>query len=170
MSQQIKIKSYKYPDIPHVEFTGELIEETRHYWFVKCPADTALHHYINHETYIFKNQTLHFFSKYHGYTVSISLDDEIKPVSMFCNISTPCTDVDGCITYIDIDMDYVKTSEGLWFLKNHEMYLENSEKYHYPIQLTNFAVVSLQELKNNIMNGVFPFDVTDFSEIKHAAK
>lgn len=165
MTRPITIKSYKYPHIPHIEFSGELVEETSHYWLVHCPPNTELKHYINNQSYRFEDRSLHFFSKYHGYTVKISVTDDMKPICMFCNISTPCKSENGSITYIDIDMDYVKTTKGLWFLKNHEMYLNNSVKYHYPIQLTNFAVVSLQELKNNITNGVFPFGVSDFSEL-----
>ncbi|KAA1037618.1 DUF402 domain-containing protein [Macrococcus equipercicus] len=167
MEDTILIKSYKYPNNPHVEYKGKLLDETSHYWLVYCPKFNELKHFINEQTYISEHASLHFFSKYHGYTVSICIDDDMKPLSMFCNISTPCKNENGNITYIDIDMDYVKTSEGLWFLKNHEMYLKNSRKYHYPIQLTNFAVVSLQELKNNITNGVFPFGVQQFDTVKH---
>jgi hypothetical protein len=167
MDHTITIKSYKYPNVPHIEFEGKLLEETAHYWLVFAPSSNELKHYINQQTYQSDHDSLHFFSKYHGYTVSIYIDDDMRPISMFCNISTPCTNVDDAITYIDIDMDYVKSNEGLWFLKNHENYVRNSKKYHYPIQLTNFAAVSLQELKTNITNGVFPFGVKQFDTIKH---
>ncbi|GGB06615.1 DUF402 domain-containing protein [Macrococcus hajekii] len=163
---QITIKSYKYPNVPYIEYSGELLEETSHYWFVKCPENNILKHHIKNKELTYKEASLHFFSKYHGYTVSIAINEQMAPISMFCNISTPCTFKDGHITYTDIDIDYVKSSDGQWFIKNSDTYIENSRQFHYPIQLTNFAVVSLQELKNNIADGIFPFDVSNFSSIE----
>lgn len=162
--KQIKIKSNKYPDRPHVEVQGDLLSETSHYFFVSCEKNTPLKHFINDKTYHLEYKTLHFLSKYHGYTVSISIDEHNKPVKTFCNISTPChIDDNGDITYIDLDMDYVKTNTDQWFLRNNDLFLESTRKYQYPLQLTNFALVSLQELKNNIKNNVFPFGIEDFN-------
>ncbi|WP_165980718.1 DUF402 domain-containing protein [Macrococcus carouselicus] len=166
MTNTITIKSCKYPNVPYIEYSGELLEETSHYWFVKCPENTVLKHYIKNKEIVYEYASLHFFSKYHGYTVSIAINDRMEPVSTFCNISTPCTYQDGFITYTDIDIDYVKSSAGEWFIKNSDVYIDNSRTYHYPIQLTNFAVVSLQELKNNIADDVFPFGISNFSSIE----
>ncbi|MGK0577535.1 DUF402 domain-containing protein [Macrococcus capreoli] len=164
--QAINIKSYKYPDRPHVEVQGTLLSETPHYYFVACDKNTLLKHHIKNEAYKIDYKTLHFLSKYHGYTVSISIDEQDKPVSIFCNISTPChKDADGNITYIDLDMDYVKSNTGQWFLRNNDLFLESSKKYQYPLQLTNFALVSLQELKNNIKDNVFPFGIENFKDV-----
>lgn len=165
MSDSITIQSFKYPNIPHVQYSGEILEETPQYWFVHCQPNTILTHYINNETYTFETRSLHFFSKYHGYTVSIAVNDDMEPLSMFCNISTPCSMKNGTIQYIDIDMDYVLTKENGWYLKNKDTYLKNSDAYNYPIQLTNFALISLQELENNIANGKFPFNVKNFRSL-----
>ncbi|ULG72338.1 DUF402 domain-containing protein [Macrococcus brunensis] len=170
MTNTITIRSYKYPNVPYIEYSGELLEETSHYWFVKCPENNILKHHIKNKEIVYQEASLHFFSKYHGYTVSIAINEKMEPISMFCNISTPCTYKDGYITYIDIDMDYVKSNQE-WYIKNSDTYVTNSRTFNYPIQLTNFAVVSLQELKNNIADNVFPFGVTNFSSIeKYSAK
>ncbi|WP_414044037.1 DUF402 domain-containing protein [Macrococcus animalis] len=162
----IKIKSHKYPNRPHVEVEGKLLSETSHYFFVACEKNTLLKHYLKNESYLLDYKTLHFLSKYHGYTVSISIDEDDNPVKIFCNISTPCEkDEEGNITYIDLDMDYVKSNTGQWFLRNNDMFLESTKKYNYPLQLTNFALVSLQELKNNIKNDVFPFGIENFKDV-----
>nr|WP_165983361.1 DUF402 domain-containing protein [Macrococcus goetzii] len=162
----VKIKSHKYPDRPHVEVEGKLLSETPHYFFVVCEKNSLLKHFIKDEAYLLDYDTLHFLSKYHGYTVSISIDEQYKPVKIFCNISTPCQmDDEGNITYIDLDMDYVKSNTGQWFLRNNDMFLESTKRYNYPLQLTNFALVSLQELKTNIKNNVFPFGIDNFKDV-----
>ncbi|RXK17276.1 DUF402 domain-containing protein [Macrococcus sp. DPC7161] len=167
MGKPIKIISKKYPRIPHLEFEGILIEETPRYFFVYCDKNTVLTHHINKETYITPHQTLHFFSKYHGYTVSIGIDDNFKPINSFCNISTPCLkDEAGNITYTDLEMDYVQKDNGKWELLKHEDFVKRSQLMHYPFQLTNFALVSLQELKNNISDGIFPFGVETYEDVK----
>ncbi|WP_414045013.1 DUF402 domain-containing protein [Macrococcus equi] len=169
--QSVTIKSHKYPDRPHIEIQGTLLSETPHYYFVACEKNTLLKHYIKDEAYQLEHKTLHFLSKYHGYTVSISIDENDQPVKIFCNISTPCSmDDAGNITYIDLDMDYVKSNTGQWFLRNNDMFLESTKQYHYPLQLTNFALVSLQELKNNIKNNVFPFGIDNFKDVDGALK
>lgn len=162
----VKIISHKYPERPHIEVQGKLLSETSHYFFVACEKGTIMHHFIKGEQYTLEYKTLHFLSKYHGYTVSISIDEHDQPVKVFCNISTPCTSDDkGNITYIDLDLDYVKSNTGQWFLRNNDTFLENTKKFHYPFQLTNFALVSLQELKNNIKNNVFPFGIENFKDV-----
>lgn len=165
MLEQLKIKSHKYPHRPHIEVEGTLLKETDQYFLVICDETTKLRHFIRNIDIPLQYETLHFLSKYHGYSVSIALDKAYQPIKIFCNISSPCErDTDGNIVYLDLDLDYVKTDSDEWILRNNDMFLENSAKFNYPFQLANFALVSLQELKNNIEADKFPFNEQNFSD------
>lgn len=163
--EKIKIKSHKYPHRPHIEVEGTLLKETEQYFLVMCDESATLKHFIRNTELPFQYKTLHFLSKYYGYSVFITLNNAYEPIKIFCNISSPCErNKNGDIAYLDLDLDYVKTSHNEWVLRNNDMFLENSAKFNYPFQLANFTLVSLQELKNNIADNKFPFNVTDFSK------
>lgn len=155
------MKTYKYPDISHYEWEGELLEATEDYVLVLCKPNRVLKHYTKNAEFVLENTAVEYFSLKEGFTVSMSIEDN-RIVQYYCNICMPCTFDGDVLSFVDLDLDYVKRRGKGFEVVDEDEFLENQLKYQYPKELISFAVNTLDELKQKVKNKISPFDLTHF--------
>ena len=79
-------------------------------------------------------------------------------VHFYCNISSPFLKEDNIITYIDYDLDLVKTIKGELKILDEDEYAVNKEKYGYGEEIERILRSELECLKEYAKNGELVFN------------
>ncbi len=154
--EKIIVNAKKYGDILHYSWETNLLEKTDDFIIVKGEPGRVLHHYTKGKQYTMDNWSLEFFPFNKWFTVSIDIKDG-KVEGYYCNISQPSTLEGKKLSFIDLDLDIVK-SNGNWEVVDEEDFQENQIKYNYPQNLVEETRLKLESLKSHIEKGMFPFD------------
>lgn len=157
VSKVIKIKALKYPDILHYEWEGELLRLTPDYVLVLCKPGRKLIHHTKNKVFTVNNTSLEFFSLKQWFTAAMEIE-EGKVVSAYCNVAKPSLFQNGEISFLDLDLDYIKEKNKEWKVVDEDEFELNSIKYKYPVELKNGAVKALEKLKEEVKKGNFPFN------------
>lgn len=157
MRKEIKIKALKYPNIPHYEWEGELIQRDDVSVLVLCKPGRKLIHHTKNKIFTMTNTSLEYFSLKEWFTSAAEIKGgEIK--SYYCNVAQPSILEGDEVRFVDLDLDYVKRENQTWEVFDVDEFEENSIKYGYPNELRNEALRALQRLKDKVKEGVFPFN------------
>ncbi|ERJ12218.1 DUF402 domain-containing protein [Haloplasma contractile] len=155
---KFKIKALKYPNLPHYEWEGELLDFTKeHVVVLSKPGRSFVHH-----TKGIKG-TLHqiflgYFQLDEWYNVLMEIEGE-QIVSYYCNISMPPEFNDHEIVFVDLDLDLAKEKEvGKWHVLDEDEFYTNSIKYKYPDEIKEAAVKALERLKDKVKHNEYPFN------------
>lgn len=157
LSEMIKIKALKHPNIPHYEWEGELLRHTPDYVLVLCKPGRKLIHHTKNKVFTVNNTSLEFFSLNECFTAAMEIE-EGKVVSAYCNVAKPSVFHNGEISFIDLDLDYIQEKNKEWKVVDEDEFELNSIKYKYPVELKNEAVKALAKLKEEVRLGNFPFN------------
>ncbi|WP_407269928.1 DUF402 domain-containing protein [Radiobacillus sp. PE A8.2] len=157
MGNIINIKALKYPNIPHYEWKGEIIHQTADYVLVICKYGRKLKHHTKGKIFTVNNTSLEYFSLTDWHTVAMAIE-EGKPVAYYCNIAMPSIWNETELTFVDLDLDFVKGSNEEWKVVDEDEFQTNSEKYNYPAHLIEKAPEALADLKGRVKAATFPFD------------
>lgn len=157
MGEIIKLKAYKYPNIPHYEWEGELIEQTEDYVLVLCKYGRRLKHYTKNTTFTIENTSLEYFSLKEWFTAAMDISED-KVLSYYCNVAMPSKLTESGIQFVDLDLDYVKRRESEWEVVDVDEFEENSVKYGYSDTLKKAAIKALELLQVKVSNQQFPFN------------
>lgn len=167
MSNVIKIKALKFPDILHYEWEGELLCHTPDYVLVLCKPGRKLIHHTKNKVFTVNNMSLEFFSLKEWFTAALEIE-EGKVVSAYCNVAKPSVyDKDGEISFIDLDLDYIQEKNKEWKVVDEYEFESNSIKYKYPVELKKEAVKALAKLKEAVRIGNFPFNNQVLSHLEN---
>jgi uncharacterized protein len=166
VSKMIKIKALKYPDILHYEWEGELLRSTPDYVLVLCKPGRKLIHHTKNKVFTINNTSLEYFSLNEWFTAAMEME-EGKVVSAYCNVAKPSDFHNGEISFIDLDLDYIKEKNEEWKVVDGDEFEVNSIKYKYPVELKNDAVVALAKLKEDVRLGNFPFNNQVLSQLEN---
>lgn len=157
MRRIIRIQAFKYPNILHYEWEGEILEHTNEYVLVLCKPERKLIHYSKKEVYTIHNLSLEFFSLREWFTVAMQIEHG-KITDYYCNIATPSILNGDVLTFIDLDIDLVKRKGEDWKVVDVEEFEINRVKYQYPNELIENALAATESLKVMASKAIFPFD------------
>ncbi|WP_070120236.1 DUF402 domain-containing protein [Bacillus marinisedimentorum] len=159
MREIINIKALKYPDFLHYEWEGELIIKTSEYVMVLCKPGRKLKHHSKNSTFTIHNRSLEYFSLKEGFTVAMEIESG-SIVSYYCNVTLPSVLRGKEISFVDLDLDFVKRQGEDWKVIDEEELITNSSKYNYPPELKEDATQWLKVLKRKVKEKEFPFNDT----------
>lgn len=157
MDKVLKIKSLKYPDIPHYEWEGEILEKTEDYLLVRCKSGRKLIHHTRNDVYIINTPSIEYFPLKKWYTAAMEVENGAL-ISAYCNVAMPAVLNQNELSFIDLDLDFVKRKNENWEVVDEDEFEVNSMKYQYPEELKNEALKALEKLKQDVVNGIFPFN------------
>ncbi|MBT2618540.1 MULTISPECIES: hypothetical protein [unclassified Bacillus (in: firmicutes)] len=87
MSNLVKIKALKFPDILHYEWEGELLRHTTDYLLVLCKPGRKLIHHTKNKIFTIENTSLEYFSLKEWFTAAMEVEDG-KVVSLKVSFRT----------------------------------------------------------------------------------
>lgn len=157
MNNILQIKALKYPNLPHYEWEGEILEKTSDYVLVKCKPGRKLIHHTKNDVFTINNTSLEYFSLKEWFTAAIEVDAG-NVVSYYCNVAKPSVLINNKLSFIDLDLDLVQRKNKGWEVIDEAEFEENSIKYQYPPELKDEAVKALERLKEKVKRGEFPFN------------
>ena len=159
LNKHIKIKALKFPDIPHYEWEGEILEKTEHYLLVLCKSGRELIHHTKNEVYIINTTSIEYFPLKKWYTAAMEIEEGTGAlISAYCNIAMPSVLNQNEISFIDLDLDFIKRKNEDWEVVDEDEFEINSMKFQYPEELKNEALKALEKLKQDVANSIFPFN------------
>lgn len=157
MTNIVKIKALKYPDILHYEWEGELLQQTTEYVLVLCKPGRKLIHHTKNKVFTIDNTSIEYFSLKEWFTAAFAIEDG-DVVEAYCNVAMPSKFKNNQLSFIDLDLDYFLEKNKDWVVLDEDEFESNSIKYHYPPELKNDAVNALKKLQEAVQKGEFPFD------------
>ncbi|MDY0393977.1 DUF402 domain-containing protein [Virgibacillus halophilus] len=106
----VKIKALKYPNLPHYEWEGEILQISSDYVLVKSKPGRQLIHHTKNAVFTINNTSLEYFSLKEWFTAAMEID-EGNIVSYYCNVAKPCLLNNSVLSFIDLDLDLVRKKE-----------------------------------------------------------
>ncbi|MDR6551598.1 DUF402 domain-containing protein [Paenibacillus qinlingensis] len=156
MDNQITIQALKYGNLLHYEWRTTLLEKTETHIVVLGEYGRQLHHYTKQKVFTIENWTIEFFSFDSWYTVSADVVDGVLN-EFYCNINQPAVMKGTTVSFVDLDLDYVKR-KGVWQVVDEDEFAAHTIKFGYPVELVHQAEQALAALKEKVANKEFPFD------------
>lgn len=163
MNNILKIKALKFPNIPHYEWEGEILEKTSDYILVLCRPGRKLIHHSKNEVYTINNTSIEYFSLNKWYTAAMEVEEGVV-ISTYCNVAMPSVINQNELNFIDLDLDLVKSKNKDWEVVDEDEFEINSRKYHYSEKLKTEAIQALDLLREEVAKESFPF-INDFTSI-----
>src|SRR5699024_235014 len=157
MNNILRIKALKYPNLPHYEWEGEILQKTSDYVRVKCKPGRKLVHHTKNTVFTVDNTSLEYFSLKEWFTAAMEIYKG-SVVCYYCNVAKPAILKNNKLTCVDVDLDVVQRKNTDWEVLDWEEVEENSIKYQYPTELEGEAVRALARLGNKGKMGEFPFN------------
>lgn len=159
----LKIKALKFPDIPHYEWEGEILETTPEYILVICKSGRKLVHHSKNDVYTINNTSIEYFPFNKWFTAALEVE-EGAVVSAYCNVAMPSVLNQNELSFVDLDLDFIKRKYHDWEVVDEDEFEVNSIKYLYPEELKQEAIIALARLKAEVDEGNFPF-IKEFTSI-----
>ena len=78
-------------------------------------------------------------------------------VRYYCNIASPPYLQGGVLTYIDYDLDVIRTSDGNRYIVDQDEYEQHKRLYHYPHTVQDKVYEGLGDLLGRIEHSKAPF-------------
>ncbi|MFD0590030.1 DUF402 domain-containing protein [Paenibacillus sp. GCM10027627] len=82
---------------------------------------------------------------------------EAGGVRYYCNIASPPYLQGGVLTYIDYDLDVIRTADGSRYIVDQDEYEQHKQQYHYPETVQSKVMNGLNALLARIEEGEPPF-------------
>ncbi|GHH98770.1 DUF402 domain-containing protein [Neobacillus kokaensis] len=157
MNNTLKIKALKYPDIPHYEWEGTILESTPDYIIVHCKYGRQLVHHTKNKVFTITNTSIEYFSLKEWFTAALEVEDGAV-VSGYCNVAMPSVLKNNEVSFVDLDLDYIQKKNQKWEVVDEDEFESNSVKYQYPPELKQEALLALDRLQHFVKSGRFPFN------------
>lgn len=78
-------------------------------------------------------------------------------VRYYCNIASPPYLQGGVLTYIDYDLDVIRTADGNRYIVDQDEYEQHKRLYHYPQSVQSKVYEGLNALLDRVERGAAPF-------------
>ncbi|MDO7908649.1 DUF402 domain-containing protein [Paenibacillus sp. JX-17] len=157
MKPLIHISALKYPNHAHYDWQGTLLEQTEDFIIVWCEAGRPLAHHTKQKVFTIEHASLEFFFLKEWFTAAIEFKQG-QNTSYYCNIAMPSVLDGDRLSFVDLDLDLLRSPQGEWMVVDEDEFVENSVKYDYPEALKEQAVQALQRLQARAEKKTFPFD------------
>ncbi|WP_127534597.1 DUF402 domain-containing protein [Paenibacillus kobensis] len=100
-----------------------------------------------------------FFIPGEWYNIVALLED--GGVRYYCNVASPITQNDDVFTYIDYDLDVIRTSDGGIHVVDRDEFERHRMMYHYPDIVVHKVETGLQKLLRRAKTAEAPFKDSD---------
>ena len=158
MNKMIQIRALKYPDIPHYEWEGQLIESTPDHVIVFCKPGRQLIHHTKNKVFTMEHASIEYFSLKEWFTAAMAVvDGEVS--FTYCNVAMPSVWTDKGLQFTDLDLDLIREKDKEWVVVDEDEFESNSMMYRYPVELKSEVIDALERLKNKAMHKTFPFNL-----------
>jgi len=157
MGKPVTIRAYKYGERLHYEWPAEIIEKTDEYVMVMCRAGRTFTHHTKGKTFIMPYPSIEVFYFNQWYTVAITFQSADR-LMYYCNIAEPALLNDDVLSFVDLDLDYIKEPDEDWKVVDEEEFIAHQQQFGYSAQLIARAELALEELKQLIESKQFPFN------------
>jgi uncharacterized protein len=165
LNKILKIKALKFPDILHYEWEGEILEKTPDYILVRCIPGRKLIHHTKNKVFTFHTTSIEYFSLKEWFTAAMEIEKDVV-VSSYCNVAMPSIFNDDELSFVDLDLDFIKQRNKDWEVVDEDEFESNSITYQYPPELKTEAVKALERLRLEVTRCRFPFTNEILSYIK----
>jgi len=129
---KVKIRAYKYPNIPHYEWGAYLLQSNENYVLLYGASNRKFVHHTKKFTTYMDNPEIVYFPLNDWYTVCVQKSEKnVMSYSYYCNICEPPRFVNDTISFVDYDIDLLNDGTG-WRLDDVDELLLNNEMYGYP--------------------------------------
>lgn len=159
INEKITIQARKYGGRLHYEWQATLLEVTEDYALVYCEANRTFIHHSKQKQFNIPYPSLEWFFFKQGYTVAISFKPE--GLMYYCNIALPATYLDGVISFVDLDLDYIKEAGEQWQVVDEDEFEHHQVVLHYSDDIIAFARSALTTLQQAVKTNVYPFSLTE---------
>ncbi|MFF2885661.1 DUF402 domain-containing protein [Paenibacillus sp. NPDC057967] len=82
---------------------------------------------------------------------------ETGGIRYYCNIASPPYLHDGILTYIDYDLDVIRTADGNRYIVDRDEFEQHRHQYHYPQSVLVKVREGMNELLGRVERGASPF-------------
>lgn len=83
---------------------------------------------------------------------------EQQGIRYYCNIASPPVVTPEVLSYVDYDLDVIKSTDGRVLTVDQHEYEQHKKMYNYPFETQQQVEAGLAELKNRIAHRASPFD------------
>lgn len=156
-NEVVTIRAYKYENKLHYEWEAQLLELTEQYAIVACHAKRIFTHHTKQKQFVMPYPSIEIFYFDRWYTFSVSFREQGQ-LMYYCNIAMPAKYEDCVISFVDVDLDYIKEPDEDWKVVDEDEFIHNQQQLNYPAELIAVAYKGLEELKQAVAEGEFPFD------------
>ena len=125
LSEQVTIMAYKYGGRLHYEWPTVLIERTSSYTLVYGTPGRPLTHYTKGRIFISQTPSIEFFPSHRWFTVSVDIHSGGR-FEYYCNACLPPVAANHTISFIDLDLDVVRSPEGVWSVVDQDDFERNT--------------------------------------------
>ncbi|MEK4249164.1 DUF402 domain-containing protein [Paenibacillus sp. FSL W7-1287] len=157
MGTPVTIRAYKYGERLHYEWPAEVIKQTDDYVMVLCRAGRTFTHHTKGKTFTMPYPSIELFFLKEWYTVAITFQSADR-LMYYCNIAQPSVLDDQVLSFVDLDLDYIKEPDESWKVVDEEEFIAHQQQFGYSPQLVARAEQALEELKQLIEGEQFPFN------------
>lgn len=157
MDRSVTVKVYKYNGKLHYEWEANILEAREEYILLKGNPGRTLVHHSRKKSFIYTNYSIEFFPLNDFYTVNIDIEKD-GTCTYYCNICLLPHYQSPNLTFIDLDLDYIRNKSGKWQVVDEIDFEKNRIEMYYPEELVEKAKNALEDLKIKIELSSFPFD------------
>jgi len=157
MNKPVTIKAYKYGNRLHYEWQAEIIEQTEQYVMVLCRAERKFIHHTKGKVFTMPYPSLEVFYFDQWYTAAITFQAPER-LMYYCNIAMPVKLENDVLSFLDLDLDYLKEPDEDWKVVDREEFEKHQQLLGYSEELIQKAELGLQHLQEKVAAKQFPFD------------
>jgi protein associated with RNAse G/E len=155
----VTIQAYKYGNRLHYEWQAEIIELTESYVMVLCRAERQFFHHTKGKVFTMPYPSIEVFYFNQWFTAAITFQTEHR-LMYYCNIAMPAKLENDVISFIDLDLDYLKEPDEDWKVVDRDEFMKHQQELGYSQELIDQAELGLQQLQQRVEGKLFPFDGT----------
>lgn len=151
----LAIKTYKHDGTFHRYWDRCLVLENNDNYIVVANRKAKVTE-LNGRKWFTKEPAVTIFAKKEWWNVIAMFKND--GISYYCNIASPSLIEDGCIKYIDYDLDTKMFANGDVRLLDEKEYITNKARYHYSDELDKILKWQTKQMLDKMNEHVFPFD------------
>jgi len=158
MNETITIQASKFNNQLHYEWEAKLIEQNEHFALIYCEANRTFIHHSKKKQFKIPYPSLEWFYFDRGYTIAISFKPE--GLMYYCNITLPSKLNNHVLSFVDLDLDYVKEANEEWKVVDEDEFMIHQTVFGYPEHIISYAYQSLEQLQQAVKEMDAPFHLT----------
>lgn len=155
IGEKLKIQSYKHNGLIYREWEGSFIIDDNE-TFLVCANNNALVTEVDGNKWHTKEPAIIFFFKNNWFNVIAQFKK--SGIHYYCNMASPYVIDEGCIKYIDYDLDMRVYPDKSFVILDKNEYNFHKKSMKYGKDIEKIIKHELSNLIDNYKNKIGPFD------------